>query len=100
MENKLSVLHLINEKLHKHTLFFIYAEKFTFSLSQSSIELQDDSSKGTLGSKSSLTLTVEDDEVRTTRLRYGFFLHDRSTFNVPSTAGPKISSYIQCKIYV
>lgn len=56
------------------------------------MELQVDSSNGTFGSKSSLALTVEEDEVRTTRLRFGFFLHERSTFKVPSMAGSRISA--------
>jgi hypothetical protein len=60
---------------------------------QSSTDVQIDSSRGILGSKSSLILTVEEDEVRTTRFREGFFLHDRSTFRVPSIAGLRISSY-------
>lgn len=67
------------------------------SRSQNSTELQDDSSMATfLGSKSSLTLSVEDDEVKTTRLNDGFFLHERSTFSVPSTAGFKISPWKMC----
>jgi hypothetical protein len=70
----------------------------TWSLSQSSTELQDVSSKGTLGSKSSLALTVEEDEVRTTRLKDGFFLHERSTFNVPSIAGSKISACCRARV--
>lgn len=65
--------------------------KLTWSLSQISTELQDDSSRGTRGSKSSLTLTAEEDEVRITRFRHGFFLQERNTFKVPSTAGSKIS---------
>lgn len=70
----------------------------TWSLSQSSVELQDDSSMRTFGSKSSLILRVEEDEVRTTRLRCGFFLHERSTFRVPSTAGFMISACLcQCR---
>lgn len=70
----------------------------TCSLSQSSTELHDDSSKGIFGSKSCLTLTAEEDEVRTTRLRDGFFLHERRTFKVPSTAGTNISAYCQRNI--
>lgn len=65
----------------------------TWSLSQSSTELHDDSSKGIFGSKSSLALAVEEEEVRTTRFSDGFFLHDRKTFKVPSIAGVKISAY-------
>jgi len=67
-------------------------KKITCSLSQSSTELQDDSSRGMLESKSSLTRKVEEDEVRITRFRDGFLLQERSTFNVPSIAGSKISA--------
>lgn len=66
----------------------------TWSLSQSSTELQEDSSKGTFGLKSSLALTVEEEEVRTTRINDGFLLQERRTFRVPSMAGFKISAYI------
>lgn len=64
----------------------------TCSFSHSSSELQNDSSRGTLGTRS-LTLTVDEDEVRTMRFRSGFFLHERRTFIVPSMAGFKISDY-------
>lgn len=64
----------------------------TLSLSHSWTEVQDDSSNGILGSKSSLTRTVEEDEVSTTRLRDGFFLHECNTFNVPSMAGSSVSA--------
>ena len=60
------------------------------------MELQEDSSSGIFGSKLSLALTVAEDDVRTTRLRAGFFLHDFNTFNVPLTAGSTISA---CTIY-
>lgn len=69
----------------------------TLSLSHSSTEVQDDSSNGILGSNSSLTLTVEEDEVSTTRLRDGFFLHERSTFNVPSIAGSNVSACLNSR---
>lgn len=63
----------------------------TLSLLHNSSQLQEDSSSATPGSKSSRILTVDDEEVRTTRLRNGFFLHERSTFSVPSIAGCNIS---------
>lgn len=62
--------------------------------SQSSTELQEDSSRATSGLLISLALTVDEDEVRTTRLNDGFFLQERSTFKVPSIAGFKISAYM------
>ena len=56
------------------------------SFSQCSAELQDDSTKGVLGSKFGLTLTAEVDEVRTTRFNDGFFLQERMTLSVPSVS--------------
>jgi hypothetical protein len=66
----------------------------TWRLSQNSMELHDDSSSSTLGgrSASSLILTVDDEDVRTTLLSDGFFLHERSTFIVPFIAESSISS--------
>ena len=69
-------------------------QNHTWILSQNSTELHDVSSSNTLGgnSASSLSLTVDDDDVRTTLLRNGFFLHDLSTFRVPFIAESSISS--------
>lgn len=68
---------------------------FTWRLSQNSMELHDVSSSNTLGgrSASSLSLTVDDEEVRTTLLRDGFFLHDLRTFRVPFIAESSTAAY-------
>lgn len=81
---------LVKSMISNRNVSRIYV--FTLNFLQNSTELQDDSSKGMLGSMSSLTLTVEEDEVKTTRLSLGFFLQDLNTFKVPSTAGFKIST--------
>jgi len=77
--------------------FGMECSTLTWRLSQYSMELHDVSSSSTLGgrSASSLILTVEDEDVRTTLLREGFFLHDRSTFRVPFIAELSITS---CKV--
>ena len=58
--------------------FGMECSTLTWRLSQYSMELHDVSSSSTLGgrSASSLILTVEDEDVRTTLLRDGFFLHE------------------------
>ena len=79
----------------------------TWRLSQYSMELHDVSSSNTLGgrSASSLILTVADEDVRTTLLRDGFFLHERSTLRVPFIAESSISackvasSYFSCYLF-
>jgi hypothetical protein len=84
-----------NIYLHKNkALVFSSPRITTWILSQNSTELHDVSSSNTLGgnSASSLSLTVDDDDVRTTLLRKGFFLHDLSTFRVPFIAESSISS--------
>lgn len=83
--------------VHEKEILTANRDVFTSNFWQSSTELQDDSSKGMLGSMSSLTLAVEEDEVKTTRFRLGFFLQDLSTFKVPSIAGFRISA---CSMHI
>ena len=84
------------KKIHKLTSNNIRDSWFTLCLSHSSTEPQDNSSSGTVGSISSLVLTADDDDVRTTFISAGFFLQDCKTFSVPLTAGSRISACKNC----
>jgi len=68
---------------------------FTWSFSHCSALDHEFSSSGSFGVLEGLD-TAETEDVRTTFLSIGFFLHDRNTFNVPLTAGSRTST---CKMF-